>query len=116
MAKITTQIQGEKQITDKFIYEEYEVVGKYERTINDATLVNGNFDVPLTNYGTIQKIIINSTSANLNITDGTGSFVIPISGLFVWTISSAYASTITSFTVSTDSSTAVDIDVTVIGV
>lgn len=116
MAKITTQIQGEKEITDKFIYEEYDVVGKFERTINDAVVGDGTFEIPLDNYGTLQKIIINSTNANLNITDGSGSFIIPISGLFTWTVSSTYVATITSLTASTDSSTAVDIDITVIGV
>jgi len=112
--KITTQTTG-SEITDRIITEEFTVAGKNEISIYQINADSAPTPISLANIGAVNKIIINSTSCNLNITDGIGSYVIPIAGFFNWTVSSDYVDIITSMTIDTNSVIAVDVDVTVCG-
>jgi hypothetical protein len=113
--KIFTQISG-SDLTAKQITEEFNVVGKFESTISDIINTSTAVAIPTTNFGDVNKIIIKSTSCKLNITDGVGSYTIPISGIFHWTVPSTYVDTITAMTITTDSLVPIDVEVTLCGI
>ena len=114
--KIDFNVQGNKEVADRFYTETLTLKGKVERDIDDAINTDGDIVIPITKIGTLSKIFAYSTNAVLKVTDGTGTYSLPINGTFYWSVSSAYASTITALSVSTTSTQAVDIKISVYGV
>ncbi len=118
-AKINFEIIGNKELTDVYSTEDITVAGKVERNLTDVVTGDGWISIPISKIGTISKIIVNSTSANLRIgynESDPSSIIIPINGLFVYSVLATFADTITSIDIATDNTQVTDIDVTVIGV
>ena len=118
-AKINFEIIGNKELTDVYNTEDITVSGKVERNLTDVVTGDGWISIPITKIGTISKIIVNSTSANLRIgynESDPSSIIIPISGLFIYSVLESFSDLITSIDISTDNSQVTDIDVTIVGV
>lgn len=118
-AKINFEILGNKELTDVYNTEDITVSGRVERNLNDVVTGDGWISIPITKIGTISKIIVNSTSANLRIgynESDPSSIIIPIGGLFVYSVLSSFAEEITTVDIGTDNTQVTDIDITIIGV
>lgn len=114
--KLYTEISG-VNLTNRIFSTEYTIAGKYERTFNDLINTDGAQSIPITKYGTLKEIMINSTNAILTLTlSDASTIILPIAGLFQWTISSTFAALISTITISTESLIAVDVDVVLFGI
>ena len=114
--KIDFNVQGNREVSDRFYTETITLKGKIERDIDDAINTDGDIAIPITKIGTLSKIFAYSTNAILKVTDGTGTYSLPINGPFYWSLTTAYAATVTALSVSTLATQAVDIKISVYGV
>lgn len=111
--KITTEIKGNKEVSDMLQSELIEVDGKTEMIINDLIDTDGLINIPFNKVGDISKIIVKCNNCKLII---NGTIELPISGTFIWPILPAFISSITSIEVSTDSTSVLDCYILIIGV
>jgi len=119
-AKMVFEIQGNKEITDKYIEEIIGTGGKTEKEFYGVVADDDLLEVPFNKIGLISKIIANSKTACLRLLyqqeeDTTGSMTLPINGLFYWGVDKDFAKIITNVYVYTKSTQKTDIMVTIIG-
>jgi hypothetical protein len=113
------EIVGNKVVSDQYTDETLSVIGKIEKEFTGIVVGDGWLNIPIAKIGTISKIIVNATTANLRITytdGGSQTMILPISGLFVYSVLASFSALITAIDISTDSTQVVDAVVSIYGV
>lgn len=114
--KVRFEIMGDGELKNKVVQESITLDGDSSLKISDLIDTDSEITIPTSKIGTISKIIVIATDANLIIeTSAPSTITLPIKGLLYYDVQETFAGTITDVKISTDSTEAVDVDVVVFG-
>ena len=115
--KITTNVTGNRLVTDRHNQEVVTLIGTTEKTFSGVKDTDGWLSVSFDKIGKPKHIICDSPNAKIRITtDVPSDSILGVGGFNQFKFSDDFVDTITAIDVATDSTENVDISISVYGV